>query len=50
MKTLVATTLAVLLGVAALFAYAAPVSSGPDLQSPPASDDDKDKDKDKKDG
>ena len=35
---------------AALFAYAAPVSTGPDLKSPLAADDDKDKDKDKKDG
>ena len=50
MKTLVATALAALLGVTALFAYAVPVAKGTDLVSSPAADDDKDKDKDKKDG
>jgi hypothetical protein len=52
MKTFLAAVLAALLGVMALASYAAPATSGPDLQSPLPSDDDKDKekDKDKKDG
>jgi hypothetical protein len=44
MKTMIAALLAAALGATALFAYAAPVSIGPDIQS---ADEDKDKDKDK---
>jgi hypothetical protein len=51
MKTLLATTLAALLGVTAVLSHAAPQPTGTDIQKPQPADDDKDKDKkeDKKD-